>query len=292
MTDLVRYAVIGQPIAHSRSPFIHGAFARQTGQPVHYEAIEVAPSELAASLAALHAQGFEGLNVTLPHKQAVVALCESVSPRAQRAGAVNTLSRTASGWIGDNTDGQGLVQDLADQGFLVTGKQVLILGAGGAARGLLEPLLALNPASLTISNRNPWKPEELAESFKPLGEVTPRTHLSLKGDRYDLIIHATSAGHQGQMTRIPGQILAAGGQCYDLSYGAAAAPFLAWAQSQGAVQCADGLGMLVGQAAVAFALWRGVAPQTASVLASLRAPEPTGEALKIRHPHPRTAGQD
>lgn len=288
-----RYAVIGHPVAHSKSPFIHAAFARQTGQKLSYDAVEIAPEVLTETLAQLHAEPYLGLNATLPHKLAVAALCESVSERARLAGAVNTLVRTDTGWTGDNTDGAGFVHDLqVNLGVALAGKRVLLLGAGGAARGLIAPILAEKPAELAVSNRNPWKPEELAEQFKALGPIVPRTHLSLKGDRYDLVINATSAGHANTMPRLPGQIVAEGGVCYDLSYGAAAEPFCAWAQSQKAALHADGLGMLVEQAAAAFALWRGVRPDTAPVLAALRTPEPCGSGQTHRHPHPRTVNQD
>lgn len=296
MSQLDRYGVIGQPIAHSQSPFIHAAFARETAQKLSYEALEIAPAALATTLQQLHAEPYLGLNVTLPHKTAVAALCESVSERAEQAGAVNTLIRTDSGWRGDNTDGAGFIADLARLKIAVAGKRVLLLGAGGAARGLIAPLLTQKPLELVVSNRNPWKPEELAERFKPLGPIVPRTHLALKGDTYDLIINATSAGHDGAMPRLPGQLLAAGGAVYDLSYGAAHAPFQRWAQSQGAAVIADGLGMLVAQAAEAFSLWRGVRPNTAGVLASLRTPEPAGSGDTHRQPpkpiHPNRTGQD
>lgn len=269
MTD--RYAVIGQPVAHSQSPAIHAAFAQASGQDLRYEAIEVAPAALAETLARLHAEGYRGLNVTLPHKTEVAALCATISERAQLAGAVNTLVRTDEGWHGDNTDGEGFVRDLARLGYAAKGRRVLLLGAGGAVRGILAPLLAEQPALLVVSNRNPWKPEALAEQFKALGTVTPRTHLALKGDQYDLIVNATSAGHGGRMPRLPAGLVADGAACYDLSYGAAHAPFRAWAESQGATRIADGLGMLVEQAAAAFALWRGVRPATAPVLRLLRA---------------------
>jgi len=296
MSELDRYAVIGQPIAHSKSPFIHAAFARASGQKLSYEALEVAPEVLADTLKQLHAEPYLGLNVTLPHKTAVAALCESVSDRAERAGAVNTLTRTDTGWAGDNTDGAGFIADLDRLGIAVEGKTVLLLGAGGAARGLIAPLLARQPRELAVSNRNPWKPEELAERFKSLGNIVPRTHLSLKGDTFDLIINATSAGHSGAMPRLPGRLLAAGGAAYDLSYGAAHAPFRAWAQSQGAAVIADGLGMLVAQAAEAFALWRRIRPEVVSVLTSLREPELAGSGETHRQPpkpvHPNRIGQD
>ncbi len=268
MTD--RYAVIGSPIGHSKSPFIHGCFARAAEQDLRYEAIEVGADALPAQLGQLHAAGYRGLNVTLPHKLAVAALCEEVSARATLAGAVNTLVATPTGWRGDNTDGEGCLRDLQRLGYTVSGQRVLVLGAGGAARGILAPLLAERPAQLVVSNRNPWKPEALAEQFKEVGVLTPRTHLALKGDQYDLIINATSAGHSGRMPRLPDGLLAAGGACYDLSYGAAFAPFRAWALAQGAQRISDGLGMLVEQAAGAFAIWRGLRPAVAEVLASLR----------------------
>jgi shikimate dehydrogenase len=268
MTD--RYAVIGQPVAHSKSPAIHAAFAAACAQTLSYEAIEVPADTLAARLQQLHADGYLGLNVTLPHKAAAATLCETISERAQLAGAVNTLSRSDAGWRGDNTDGEGLMRDLARLGFAVEAQRVLLLGAGGAVRGILAPLLLARPASLTVSNRSPWKPEALAEQFKAIGAVAPRTHLALKGDQFDLIINATSAGHGGAMPRMPAGLLADGGACYDLSYGTAHAPFRAWAQSQGATRIADGLGMLVEQAAAAFAIWRGVRPATARVLDALR----------------------
>lgn len=268
-----RYAVIGHPVAHSRSPLIHARFAAQTQQALNYEALDVAPEDLTATLTRLHGEGvFKGFNITLPHKLAVMPLCETVSERAQLAGAVNTLIRTDGGWRGDNSDGEGFITDLTrNLGVAVAGKRVLVLGAGGAARGILKPLLDQQPAELVLSNRNPWKPEDLAPQFQAYGPIRPCTHLALKGDTFDLVVNATSAGHSGQMPRLPGQLLAAGGVCYDLSYGRAFEPFAAWARSQHAAAVHDGLGMLVEQAAVSFELWRGVRPQTAAVLAELRA---------------------
>lgn len=280
-----RYAVIGQPIAHSRSPAIHALFAKATAQALRYEATEIAPAALAAELQRLHREGLRGLNVTLPHKQSVATLCQQVSQRAQLAGAVNTLLRTDDGWRGDNTDGEGFVADLARLRIPLSGRRVLVLGAGGATRGILEPLLAARPAHLAVSNRNPWKPEELAETFKPLGTVHPRTHLALKGDRFDVIVNATSAGHAGLMPVLPGVLLCKGGDCYDLNYGAAHAPFAAWAEQQQAARIEDGLGMLVEQAAAAFALWRGVQPQTAPVLVALRSQLASGGDIEFVAAH-------
>lgn len=266
-----RYAVIGQPVAHSLSPRLHAEFAQQTRVALAYEAIEVTPAALEQELSKLHSAGFAGLNVTLPHKVTVAAFCEDRSERAQLAGAVNTLTATDTGWRGDNTDGEGLIRDLRDNlDIVVRARRVLILGAGGAARGIVKPLLDQQPAELVISNRNPWKPEALAEHFKPYGAVRPCTHLALKGDLFDLVINATSAGHRGEMPRLPGQLVAAGGACYDLSYGAAHAPFARWARAQGAARIADGVGMLAEQAAVAFELWHGMLPRTDALIASLR----------------------
>jgi shikimate dehydrogenase len=265
-----RYAVLGQPVAHSLSPRIHSLFAKQAGMTLSYEAVEVAPDKLGETLQRFHAEGWRGFNLTLPHKVAAIALCASRSVRAERAGAVNTLVREAGGWHGDNTDGCGLVHDLLDNlGAVIAGRRVLVLGAGGAARGILAPLLAERPAELVIASRNPWKPEDLATAFKPLGPIRPCTYLALKGDQFDLVLNATSAGHSGEVPRLPPGLLAEDALAYDLNYGAAAAPFLDWAKAQKAAH-SDGLGMLVEQAAEAFHLWRGVRPKTAEVLAELR----------------------
>jgi len=266
-----RYAVLGQPVAHSLSPRIHALFAAQSSAQLSYEALEVAPAALAETLAQLHAAGYAGLNLTLPHKIAALALCEARSARAEAAGSVNTLIRSNSGWRGDNTDGAGLLHDLRDNlGLRLAGARILLLGAGGAARGVLLPLLNEKPAELVIAGRTPWRPEELATEFKAAGPLRPSTFLALKGDHFDLVINATSAGHSGAAPVLPPDVLNAGATAYDLSYGRAAEPFRARAQALGAAQIFDGLGMLVEQAAEAYALWRGTRPATASVLAALR----------------------
>lgn len=269
-----RYAVIGQPVSHSLSPRIHAAFAAAAGIALEYQALAVEPEHLAARLAEWHAEGWSGFNVTLPHKQAAMALCGDVSERAQRAGAVNTLSRRDGDWQGDNTDGMGLMRDLERLGVALADKRVLILGAGGAARGIIGPLLAARPSSLVVSNRNPWKPEALSETFADLGVLTPRTHWALKGDAFDVVINATSAGHGGVMPPMPDGLFAKGGVAYDLSYGKAHRPFADWATAQSAAAVHDGLGMLVEQAAESFKGWHGVMPQTVPVLAKLREGSP------------------
>jgi shikimate dehydrogenase len=266
-----RYAVLGQPIAQSLSPQIHRDFAQQFGAALSYEKIEVTPEAFAATLARLHSENYAGLNVTAPHKLAALAAAAEKTPRAELAGAANTLSRTGSGWRADNTDGTGLIRDLRDnQRMAIAGQRVLLLGAGGAARGILQPLLDEKPAELVISSRTPWVVEKLAAEFKAHGSVRPSTHQALKGDRFDLIVNATSAGLQNQVPRLPEGLLKSGGSCYDLSYGKAYLPFRAWAVAQKAAHLADGLGMLVEQAAVSFELWRGKRPATAAVIARLR----------------------
>lgn len=266
-----RYGVLGQPVAHSRSPQIHQWFAESAGASLAYEAIEVSPDEFAATLGRLHGEGYRGLNITLPHKLAALAACAQKSARAETAGAANTLTRTDDGWRADNTDGEGLVRDLRENLQLpIAGRKVLLLGAGGAARGVLKPLLDEKPAELVISSRTPWRVEKLAVDFKDFGPVRAATHLALKGDRYDLVINATSAGHEGQVPRLPDQLLARDAACYDLSYGAAFEPFRSWAIKAGAARIADGLGMLVEQAAASFELWRGMRPQTRTVISRLR----------------------
>lgn len=263
-----RFAVIGHPVAHSRSPLIHARFAEDTGLALQYSTLDIAPEALAEQVPTLFAAGWDGFNVTLPHKAAVAALCTEVTPRAALAGAVNTLIRGPAGWTGDNTDGAGLLTDLEVLGIIVRDRRVLVLGAGGAARGILGPLLQAGPAELVVSNRNPWKPEALADAFRSVGPLVPRTHLALKGDQYDLVINATSAGHGGGIPRLPDGLLATGAEAYDLSYGVAHAPFADWAVAAGARRVHDGLGMLIEQAAESFERWHGIRPPTAGLRAA------------------------
>ena len=268
---MTRYAVLGQPIAQSRSPQIHRWFAEQAGVALTYEAIEVAPDALTERLAALHAQGYAGLNVTSPHKLAALAAATEQTPRAQLAGAANTLTRLPAGWRADTTDGEGLVRDIRDNlRWPLAAQAVLLLGAGGAARSVLKALLDEKPAELVISSRTPWNVEKIAADYQAHGPVRPSTNLALKGSRFDLVINATSAGLAGEVPRLSPGVLKHGGACYDMNYGAGHAPFRDWAQAQGAARIADGLGMLVEQAASSFALWRGQRPQTATVIARLR----------------------
>ena len=232
--------------------------------------LEILGEARAERLQELHAAGYAGLNATLPHKAELLAHCESLSAAAQQAGAVNTLIRSDAGWVGDNTDGEGLLRDLQHNlNWPIAGQKILILGAGGATRGILAPLLAAQPAELVVSSRNPWKPEALAEQFAGL---RPATHYVLKGDQFDLIINATALGHQQSgFLRLPPKLLADGAQAYDLNYGPAHQAFAQWVQGQGGTALSDGLGMLVEQAASACALWNGGRrPETPAVLGQLR----------------------
>ncbi len=269
MTDL--YCVFGNPIAHSKSPAIHAAFARQTGQDLHYEARLAPIDDFAGALALFRADGGRGANVTVPFKEDAYRLCSRLTPRAARAAAVNTLCVNDGELLGDNTDGAGLVSDLTGRLAVdLAGKRILLLGAGGAARGVIAPLLAQSPALLAVANRSTDKAAALAEVFADLGPLQALSFAELAGHGWDVVINATSASLAGATLPLPAGLFAPGALAYDMMYGAADTPFMAQARSLGAVQVADGLGMLVEQAAEAFALWRGVRPQTAPVLADLR----------------------
>ncbi len=265
------YAVIGNPIAHSKSPQIHAAFARQTGQRMDYGRILGSLEDFAGDVRAFVADGGRGLNVTVPFKQEAWALLADRSERAAAAGAVNTILVLDDGRLrGDNTDGIGLVRDLRDNhGFDCTGQRVLLLGAGGAARGVLGALLEASPAALTIANRTPAKALALAQGVAATA-VDGCGLDDLAGRAFDLIINATSSGLDGEVPALPHGLLAADAWVYDLVYGDAPTPFCRWGEAQGAARALDGLGMLVEQAAESFRLWRGVRPDTAPVIAMLR----------------------
>lgn len=269
--DCDNYCVIGDPIAHSRSPSIHAAFAAATRQRISYQALRVPAPELETVLVRLHDLGVCGINVTLPHKEAACALARSASERAALAGAANTLARAAVGWHADNTDGAGLVRDLtANLGFDLCGSRVLVLGAGGAARGLLAPLLALGPAVMHVANRNADRARDLAERFANRGHVTAGGYDRLP-ERNDLILNATSASLTGTNLPLHRALLGPATLCYDLMYAAEPTVFMRWATENGAQRAVDGLGMLVEQAAEAFLLWRGIRPETAAIQKMLRA---------------------
>lgn len=273
MSEPDRYAVIGHPVAHSRSPFIHARFADQVGQSILYTAIDASPEQFDTVLREFFELGGKGLNVTIPHKQAALKPVATLTPRAARAGAVNTLALQPDGTLlGDNTDGAGLARDLLNNHRLrIAGRRLLLVGAGGAARGALAPLLGLMPASLTIVNRTPSRAEELARQFADLGNVRARAFDALGTTPYDIVINASSASLAGEVPPLPPDCVDRHSFCYDMAYARGDTAFVHWAQQRGCARAVMGLGMLVEQAAESFLLWRGVRPDTASVLAELSA---------------------
>lgn len=274
-----RYAVVGDPIGHSKSPRIHAQFAAQTGQRLAYEAIRVVPGGLVAMVAAFRQTGGRGLNVTVPLKQEAWALCDVLSPAAERAGAVNTLLLDDPAAVrGDNTDGTGLVRDLRDNlGVALAGRSILVLGAGGAVRGVLGPLLAERPSRVLVANRTATRAVELATQFAHLGEIDGGGFDATRDGRFDVVVNGTAASLLGEALPLPDSLQVAGATCYDMMYAAEPTPFMRWAAAHGAALIADGLGMLVEQAAESFHLWRGVQPETAPVIEALRAELAAGE---------------
>lgn len=272
MTD--RYAVVGNPVAHSKSPLIHAAFARQTGQDIEYGRLLAPLDDFRTTVDAFRRAGGRGLNVTVPFKLEAYALADIRSERALDAEAVNTLKFEGERVFGDNTDGVGLVRDLeVNLGFALAAKRVLLMGAGGAAQGVLGPLLAAMPAALVVGNRTVEKAQRLVERVRaPGGGVDPQAsaYADLNGKAFDLVINATSASLSDTVPELPAGTFASGSLAYDMMYGKGLTPFLALAQGQGAQCLADGLGMLVEQAAESFYIWRGVRPQTAPVIAQLK----------------------
>mgnify|MGYP001815364121 FL=1 len=268
MTTIDRYGVMGYPVSHSRSPVIHRLFALQTNQHIQYELLQVAPDKLETAVRQFQRTGGKGLNITVPHKSEVAKLCDNLSEPASTAGAVNTLSFQDGEIHGDNTDGIGLLRDLAiNQGITLEGANILILGAGGATRGIVGPLLEMQPSSLRIANRTIDKAQALAEHFSHSGPVSAcRFNMVPITEDYDLIINATSAGVRGETPPYPEAALSERTFCYDLSYGLKPTPFSVWAREHGAARSVMGWGMLVEQAAESFRIWRGVRPDTAPVL--------------------------
>ncbi len=264
-----QYAVIGNPVAHSKSPQIHAEFARQTGQDMAYELLLAPTDAFVATASAFRARGGRGLNVTLPFKGEAFRFAERLSERARAAQAVNTLKFEGDAIFGDNTDGAGLVSDIVrNLGCAVAGRRILLLGAGGAARGVIQPLLEQQPARLVLANRTPEKAQLLARSFR--GGLEASAYAALAGRQFDLVVNATSASLAGALPPLPPGVFARGALAYDMMYGRGETPFLAFARSEGAALFADGLGMLVEQAAESFFVWRGVRPDTAPVLTLLR----------------------
>jgi len=266
------YAVMGHPVGHSQSPHIHTLFARQTDQAIRYRAIEVSPGRFEQAVREFRRAGGKGLSVTVPFKSEAYRLAQSPGPQARRAGAANTL------WFGpdgccyaDNTDGTGLLRDLRDNlGLRIAGARVLVLGAGGAVRGVLGPLLDERPVRVVIANRTLECARGLATAFAAQGDVEAVGYPELQGRQFELVVNGTSLSLQGRLPPLADGLLAPGGACYDLAYGDQPTPVMRWAERQGAGVNEDGLGMLIGQAAEAFLLWRGVRPDTRPVAGALR----------------------
>jgi shikimate dehydrogenase len=266
-----QYGVVGHPISHSWSPFIHGLFAKQTDQFINYRLYDIAPENFRAQVLEFFTRGGRGLNVTVPHKEAAAELANELTPRADRAGAVNTLILNSDHTLlGDNTDGHGLVTDLrTNLGLDITNERMLILGAGGATRGVTEPLLALGPTELVIANRTPERAINLASLFSDLGAVRGCGFEDVGDEPFDIVINATAAGLSGSVPNVASGVIARHTVCYDMSYSKSATPFVSWAIERGCARAHKGWGMLVEQAAESFTLWRGVRPDTEPVLAAL-----------------------
>lgn len=272
-----RYAVFGNPIAHSKSPQIHTLFAQQTQQDMVYESQLVATADFLRDTRAFFANGGCGLNITVPFKLDAYAFANTLTERAQQAGAVNTLKKLSDGnTLGDNTDGAGLLRDMTHNlGWSLTGKRILLLGAGGAVRGVIAPLLAAQPQRVVVANRTLATAEALVQLFNAEKSTQDRktlraSSLHIHARPFDVVINGTSASLGGESLSLDPAILASNARCYDMMYGKTLTPFLQWAAQHHAT-CADGLGMLVEQAAESFLLWRGMRPETAPVLAALRA---------------------
>lgn len=266
-----RYAVVGNPIAHSKSPEIHTYFAEQTCQELQYEKLLVDADAFNEQVKAFFDKGGRGLNVTVPFKEEACRFADTLTPRARLAGAANTLAMQSDGAVlGDTTDGAGLAADLQARGWVLAQKRVLVLGAGGAVRGVLEALLQQQPSALVVANRTVAKAQELARHFAAHGPISACAYSELEGQQFDMIINGTSASLAGDLPPLPQGLVQSGCAVYDMMYGAEFTPFLRWAQDQGVEQLADGLGMLVAQAAESFSLWRGIYPQVKPVEEALR----------------------
>ena len=259
-------------MGHSWSPFIHGLFARDTGHDVSYRLFDFTPQEFEPRVRDFFTLGGRGLNVTVPHKVAAVKIASQLTTRAAHAGAVNTLAVQKDGAIlGDNTDGTGLVRDLCDNlGLVIIRRRILIIGAGGATRGVVAPLLALEPSEIVIANRTPERARDMAEAFAKLGPVLGVGFRDVPAGPFDVVINATSASLSGELPAVAAAVIGRETVCYDMAYGKTDTPFMQWGLSQGCARAIQGWGMLVEQAAESFRVWRGVKPSTASVLTALK----------------------
>jgi shikimate dehydrogenase len=265
------YGVMGNPITHSKSPTIHALFAAQTSQRLEYTAIHVDTGGFRQAIGNFQASSGKGLNITVPFKQEAFEICDQCSERANRAGAVNTLKFENKTIIGDNTDGVGLVNDLQDNlSIEIKNKNILLMGAGGASRGVLNPLLNEQPESLFIVNRTVDKAQSLLELFNNFKNVGAGSYNALNNKQFDIIINATAASLHGELVPLPDTILTSNAVCYDMMYGAKPTVFMNWATKNNAGVVSDGLGMLVEQAAESFLIWRGIKPDTTEVIEKLR----------------------
>ena len=266
-----RYALVGHPVEHSRSPLIHQLFARQTGQNLSYELIDAEPKSFETAVRGFAAAGGRGLNVTVPHKEAAFELVDEISEPANAARAVNTISFQGGKLRGENTDGVGLIRDLVvNQRVTLPGRRVLVLGAGGAARGIVGPLLAARPAELVIANRTQARADELVAQFGDPAALRAVAFEELRSlAAFDLLINATSAGLKGEAPPFPGSLVGSDSVGYDLVYSVNDTPFVAWAREHGAARSLQGWGMLIEQAAESFFIWRGVRPDTKPILKQL-----------------------
>ena len=261
------YCVMGNPVAHSKSPQIHTAFAEQTRQNIYYQAIQVNDGKFKEAIKEFQVQGGKGLNITLPFKGEAWEISENRSSRAERALAVNTISFDDGKIVADNTDGIGLIRDLTiNHDISIKDKDILILGAGGAVRGILDPLFDEQPGKLVIANRTFSRAEKLADIFSDRGDISACGFDELAGSSFDIVINGTSASLQGEVPFLPEDILNDNACCYDMMYSMSDTPFVTWARAHGATSAFDGLGMLVEQAAESFFIWRGVRPETGSVI--------------------------
>ncbi|MGI8896738.1 MAG: shikimate dehydrogenase [Casimicrobiaceae bacterium] len=268
-----RYAVVGNPVAHSRSPEIHAAFARATGQELTYERLLAPLDAFATTVEAFARSGGKGVNVTVPFKVEALGLARDLTERARLAGAVNTLRRDGDGWHGDNTDGAGLVRDLCvNCGVTLTDREMLVLGAGGVVRGILGPLLAASPRTLVVANRTAAKAQALSVQFASHGPIVAISIDELAGRRFDVVINGSSASlDPADDVAWPAVGFTAGGLGCDLVYGESSSAFQRWAKARGAARVHDGLGMLIEQAAESFLFWRGVRPETGPLFTLLSA---------------------
>lgn len=266
-----KYIVVGNPISHSKSPFIHSLFARQTSQNMDYRSQLVQLDGFVAAMNDFFTDGGKGCNITVPFKEQAFEYATQLTERARLAGAVNTLKRLDDGGVlGDNTDGEGLVQDLLQQQVELKNQRILLIGAGGAARGVILPLLAQQPQIVIISNRTVAKAQQLATLFAEYGDVKALSFDALGDHDFDVVINSTSASLSGEIPAVPTSIIGQHTSCYDMVYGSTVTAFNLWAQQQGALKTIDGLGMLVGQAAESFMLWRGLRPGANQVQRELR----------------------